>query len=139
RSRVGDVVADESVVPLEYAVNPRRGLRDGFVQSFAQFHLDRLERRSSGGASLPACRRPYPPDGRGLVPGIQYPRAAGYEMVGIVDAIGTNVSGCTAGHRVGARAETLSPARARPPLCIISEGTKAPLLTLARTASSQGK
>src|ERR1700731_657016 len=39
------------------------------------------------------CRRPYPPDGRGLVPGIQYPRVAGYEMVGIVDAIGTNVSG----------------------------------------------
>src|SRR5580704_5541183 len=39
RSRVGDVVADESVVPLEYAVHPRRGLRDGFVQSFAQFHL----------------------------------------------------------------------------------------------------
>src|SRR5580704_11477022 len=71
------------------------------------------------------CRRPYPPDGRGLVPGIQYPRVAGYEMVGIVDAIGTNVSGCTAGHRVGARAETLSPARLRPSLCIISEVTKA--------------
>ena len=111
-ARDGEVVQ----VPLEYAVNPRRGLRDGFVQSFEQFHLDRLERRSSGGASLPACRRPYPPDGRGLVPGIQYPRVAGDEMVGIVNAIGSNVSGCTAGHRVGARAETLSPARLRPSL-----------------------
>jgi hypothetical protein len=65
----------------------------------------------------PAFQRagdPIPPDGRGLVPGIQHPRVAGYEMVGIIDAIGTNVSGCTAGHRVGARAETLSPARLRP-------------------------
>jgi hypothetical protein len=48
-------------VPLEYAVHPRRGLRDGFAQSFAQFHLDRLERRSSGGASLPAAGDPIPP------------------------------------------------------------------------------
>ena len=71
--RLSRVVArDREVVqvPLEYAVHPRRGLRDGSVQSFAQFHLDRLERRSSGGANLPACRRPYPPDGRGLMPGI---------------------------------------------------------------------
>ena len=42
--RVSRLVAGDGEVvqvPLEYAVHPRRGLRDGFVQSFAQFHLDR--------------------------------------------------------------------------------------------------
>lgn len=81
-ARDGEVVQ----VPVEYAVHPRRGLRDGFVQSFAQFHLDRLERRWSGGASLPACRE----------------------------------------------TETL-------PCSSFLRAQKHPLLTLARTASSQGK
>jgi D-arabinose 1-dehydrogenase-like Zn-dependent alcohol dehydrogenase len=37
----------------------------------------------------------------GLMPGIQYPRVPGHEVIGIIDAVGTNVSGWTAGQRVG--------------------------------------
>src|ERR1700730_4961292 len=74
-------------------LHPRRGLRDGFVQSFAQFHLDRLERRSFWRSQPSSCRRAYPPAGPGLVPGIQYPRVAVYRSVGIVEGSGTNVSG----------------------------------------------
>jgi len=36
----------------------------------------------------------------GLVPGIQYPRVPGHEVIGIVDAVGANVRGWTAGQRV---------------------------------------
>src|SRR5271168_3245280 len=37
----------------------------------------------------------------GLVPGIQYPRVPGHEVIGVVDALGANVRGWTAGQRVG--------------------------------------
>ncbi|MGC2201920.1 MAG: alcohol dehydrogenase [Stellaceae bacterium] len=37
----------------------------------------------------------------GLVPGIQYPRIPGHEVIGVVDALGANVRGWTAGQRVG--------------------------------------
>jgi D-arabinose 1-dehydrogenase-like Zn-dependent alcohol dehydrogenase len=37
----------------------------------------------------------------GLMPGIQYPRVPGHEVVGAIDAIGAGVSGWTPGHRVG--------------------------------------
>lgn len=38
----------------------------------------------------------------GLLPGIQYPRVPGHEVVGTVDAIGAGVAGFAAGERVGA-------------------------------------
>lgn len=37
----------------------------------------------------------------GLVPGIQYPRVPGHEVIGIVEAIGTNVEGWNVGARAG--------------------------------------
>jgi filamentous hemagglutinin family protein len=37
----------------------------------------------------------------GAIPGIQYPRIPGHEVAGVIDAIGTGVSGWTAGQRVG--------------------------------------
>ena len=37
----------------------------------------------------------------GTVPGIQFPRVPGHEIAGIIDAIGSGVSGWTAGQRVG--------------------------------------
>jgi D-arabinose 1-dehydrogenase-like Zn-dependent alcohol dehydrogenase len=37
----------------------------------------------------------------GLYPGIAYPRVPGHEVIGIVDAVGANVLGWTAGQRVG--------------------------------------
>ena len=37
----------------------------------------------------------------GLWPGIQYPRVPGHEVVGIIDALGADVSGWTTGQRVG--------------------------------------
>jgi D-arabinose 1-dehydrogenase-like Zn-dependent alcohol dehydrogenase len=37
----------------------------------------------------------------GLVPGIQYPRVPGHEVIGLLDAVGANVAGWTAGQRVG--------------------------------------
>ncbi len=37
----------------------------------------------------------------GLYPGIQYPRVPGHEVVGLVDAVGSGVSGWTPGQRVG--------------------------------------
>jgi D-arabinose 1-dehydrogenase-like Zn-dependent alcohol dehydrogenase len=37
----------------------------------------------------------------GTFPGIQYPRAPGHEVAGIIDALGTGVQGWTAGQRVG--------------------------------------
>jgi D-arabinose 1-dehydrogenase-like Zn-dependent alcohol dehydrogenase len=37
----------------------------------------------------------------GLVPGIQYPRVPGHEVIGVVDALGAGVSGWTTGQRVG--------------------------------------
>ncbi len=37
----------------------------------------------------------------GLFPGIQYPRAPGHEVAGIVDAVGPGVAGWRAGQRVG--------------------------------------
>src|SRR5215475_6625829 len=37
----------------------------------------------------------------GLFPGIQYPRVPGHEIIGLVDAIGPNVAGWSAGQRVG--------------------------------------
>src|SRR5438309_1923423 len=37
----------------------------------------------------------------GLFPGIQYPRVPGHEIAGIVDAVGADVPGWTAGQRVG--------------------------------------
>jgi len=37
----------------------------------------------------------------GLLPGIQYPRVPGHEVIGRVDAIGANVEGWSAGQRVG--------------------------------------
>jgi D-arabinose 1-dehydrogenase-like Zn-dependent alcohol dehydrogenase len=37
----------------------------------------------------------------GLVPGIQYPRVPGHEVIGVVDALGAGVHGWTAGQRVG--------------------------------------
>jgi D-arabinose 1-dehydrogenase-like Zn-dependent alcohol dehydrogenase len=37
----------------------------------------------------------------GLLPGIQYPRAPGHEVAGIVDAVGPGVAGWRAGQRVG--------------------------------------
>ena len=37
----------------------------------------------------------------GLLPGIEYPRVPGHEVVGIIDEVGTGVSGWTAGQRVG--------------------------------------
>jgi D-arabinose 1-dehydrogenase-like Zn-dependent alcohol dehydrogenase len=36
-----------------------------------------------------------------LVPGIRYPRVPGHEVVGVVDAVGANVRGWSAGQRVG--------------------------------------
>src|SRR5438067_2207371 len=38
---------------------------------------------------------------QGLMPGIQYPRTPGHEVVGVVDALGGGVKGWTAGQRVG--------------------------------------
>ena len=37
----------------------------------------------------------------GLIPGIQYPRVPGHEVIGLVDAVGANVAGWEAGQRVG--------------------------------------
>ena len=37
----------------------------------------------------------------GLMPGIEYPRVPGHEVIGIVDAVGPHVSGWTGGERVG--------------------------------------
>ena len=37
----------------------------------------------------------------GLYPGIQYPRVPGHEVVGLVDEVGSGVSGWTRGQRVG--------------------------------------
>ena len=37
----------------------------------------------------------------GLWPGIQYPRAPGHEVVGVIDEVGAGVSGWTKGQRVG--------------------------------------
>ncbi|HEX8568269.1 MAG TPA: alcohol dehydrogenase [Pyrinomonadaceae bacterium] len=37
----------------------------------------------------------------GLLPGIQYPRVPGHEVVGIIDEVGAGVSGWTVGQRVG--------------------------------------
>jgi D-arabinose 1-dehydrogenase-like Zn-dependent alcohol dehydrogenase len=37
----------------------------------------------------------------GLMPGIEYPRVPGHEVIGIIDAVGPGVSGWTAGERVG--------------------------------------
>jgi D-arabinose 1-dehydrogenase-like Zn-dependent alcohol dehydrogenase len=37
----------------------------------------------------------------GLLPGIQYPRVPGHEVIGIIDAVGANVQGWAAGQRVG--------------------------------------
>jgi D-arabinose 1-dehydrogenase-like Zn-dependent alcohol dehydrogenase len=37
----------------------------------------------------------------GLMPGIQYPRVPGHEVIGLVDAVGANVPGWTIGQRVG--------------------------------------
>ncbi len=37
----------------------------------------------------------------GLLPGIQYPRVPGHEVVGTVDALGAGVAGWTPGERVG--------------------------------------
>src|SRR5690349_4748478 len=37
----------------------------------------------------------------GSFPGIVYPRTPGHEIIGVVDAIGPNVNGWTAGERVG--------------------------------------
>jgi D-arabinose 1-dehydrogenase-like Zn-dependent alcohol dehydrogenase len=37
----------------------------------------------------------------GLMPGIQYPRVPGHEVIGRVDAVGANVRGWSTGHRVG--------------------------------------
>lgn len=37
----------------------------------------------------------------GLFPGIQYPRVPGHEIAGVIDAIGTNVTECKIGQRVG--------------------------------------
>src|SRR5580692_4753903 len=38
----------------------------------------------------------------GLLPGIQYPRVPGHEVVGTVDAVGAGVAGWTPGERAGA-------------------------------------
>ena len=37
----------------------------------------------------------------GLMPGIQYPRVPGHEVIGIIDAVGVDVSGWAAGQRIG--------------------------------------
>ena len=37
----------------------------------------------------------------GFMPGIEYPRVPGHEVIGIVDAVGPHVSGWTGGERVG--------------------------------------
>jgi D-arabinose 1-dehydrogenase-like Zn-dependent alcohol dehydrogenase len=37
----------------------------------------------------------------GVLPGIQYPRVPGHEVIGLVDAVGANVAGWTVGQRVG--------------------------------------
>src|SRR5258705_8033772 len=37
----------------------------------------------------------------GHMPGIQYPRVPGHEVVGVIDAAGAGVTGWTAGQRVG--------------------------------------
>jgi D-arabinose 1-dehydrogenase-like Zn-dependent alcohol dehydrogenase len=37
----------------------------------------------------------------GLMPGIQYPRVPGHEVIGLVDALGGNVAGWAVGQRVG--------------------------------------
>src|SRR5689334_25003345 len=37
----------------------------------------------------------------GLWPGIQYPRAPGHEIAGVIDALGAGVAGWTQGQRVG--------------------------------------
>jgi D-arabinose 1-dehydrogenase-like Zn-dependent alcohol dehydrogenase len=37
----------------------------------------------------------------GLLPGIQYPRAPGHEVAGIIDEVGAGVSGWKKGHRAG--------------------------------------
>jgi D-arabinose 1-dehydrogenase-like Zn-dependent alcohol dehydrogenase len=37
----------------------------------------------------------------GLIPGIQYPRVPGHEVVGVIDALGPGVSGWKVGQRVG--------------------------------------
>jgi D-arabinose 1-dehydrogenase-like Zn-dependent alcohol dehydrogenase len=37
----------------------------------------------------------------GLIPGIQYPRVPGHEVVGVIDALGPNVAGWKIGQRVG--------------------------------------
>ncbi len=37
----------------------------------------------------------------GSMPGIQYPRVAGHEVAGVIDAVGTGVAGWAPGQRVG--------------------------------------
>lgn len=37
----------------------------------------------------------------GLMPGIQYPRVPGHELIGVIDAVGPNVAGWKVGQRVG--------------------------------------
>ena len=37
----------------------------------------------------------------GLIPGIQYPRVPGHEVVGVIDALGPNMAGWKVGQRVG--------------------------------------
>jgi D-arabinose 1-dehydrogenase-like Zn-dependent alcohol dehydrogenase len=37
----------------------------------------------------------------GIMPGIQYPRVPGHEIAGVIDAVGSGVSGWTEGQRVG--------------------------------------
>src|SRR5262245_66544558 len=38
----------------------------------------------------------------GLIPGIQYPRVPGHEVVGVIDALGPGVAGWKVGQRAGA-------------------------------------
>src|SRR5262245_55100796 len=38
---------------------------------------------------------------QGLFPGIQYPRVPGHEVIGTIEALGENVTGWSAGTRVG--------------------------------------
>jgi alcohol dehydrogenase len=46
------------------------------------------------------CHSDTPDQGR-LVPGIQYPRVPGHEVIGVIDAVGANVPRWKAGQRVG--------------------------------------
>ena len=38
---------------------------------------------------------------QGIMPGIQYPRVPGHEVVGIIDAVGAGVAGWQVGQRAG--------------------------------------